>query len=303
VDSNPVQTATPTATDEDAPLCPNCGYDLRGFAAERCSECGQALDWANLRTSGFPWVRRRQIGSIAAYVQTVWRVTIGSRVLRHEAGKPQLLADARSFRRITAVIVAAAFVGTFIAIVIANGGTEFLGIESPVHFSPHTPHWMQDVVVPWSAAARLLPVTCACLALMTFQLAGVPAYLLRLPRGAAVQQERAEAISCYAVAPMAWLGVAALAAATIGLLGWINDAPLLMDRVLLAIHVAIAGLALLLSVIRAIQWVVRVRHCGFGGALLTLVKLLGRWLLGLVVFCFVLPWCVGFLLIVADSFL
>ncbi|MFI5381313.1 MAG: hypothetical protein ACHRHE_18605 [Tepidisphaerales bacterium] len=260
------------------------------------------MDWASLRTSSFPWVRRSQIGSITAYLKTAWLITIDSRKLRHEAGKPQLLADARIFQRITASIVAAAFLGTFIAIVIGCGGTEFLGVASPVHMSRQTPHWMQDVAVPWSAGARLLPVACVCLALLTFQLAGVPRYLVRLPHDAASQPERGEAIACYAVGPMVWLGAAALAAAAIGLLGWINDVPLLMDPVLLAIPYAMAGLVLLFGVIRAIQWAVRVRRCGFEGALLTLAKLLGRWLLGLVVFCFVLPWCVGFLFIVADSF-
>jgi hypothetical protein len=300
VDSDPVQPATPTATDDDAPLCPNCGYDLRGFAAERCSECGQALDWANLRTSAFPWVRRRQIGSIAAYLQTAWLITIDSRKLRHEVGKPQLLADARSFRRIAAIIVAAVVVCTFIAMVIANGGTEFLGVEWPVDMSPNTPQWMQDVAVPWSAGARLLPVSCVCLVLLTVQLVGVPGYLARLPHGAAGQRERADGIACYAIGPMAWLGVALLAAFAIGLIGWANDVPYsLMGPIFLAI----AGLTLLVSVVRAIQWAVRVRHYGFEGALLALAKLLGLWLTGLVVFGFVLPWSVGFLLIAVDSFL
>ena len=303
MDPNPVQITTPTATDADAPFCPNCGYDLRGFAAERCSECGQTLDWANLKTSAFPWVRRREIGSIIAYLQTVWLITIDSRKLRHEVGKPQPLAVARSFRRITAIILAIVFVCTFIAIIGDSGGTESLGVGSPSEFfSNQMPGWMQDVAVPWSAAARLLPVGCVFLALLAFQLAGVPHYLVRLPRDMVVVQERADGVACYVAGPMAWLAVGALAAGAIRLLAWINKMSYDdMGAVFLLIPYAIACLALFFSIFRAIQWAVRVRHCGFEGSLLALLKLLGLWLFGLVVFGFVLPWCFGFLLIAVDS--
>ena len=305
MDSNPIQTTSPATTDEDAPFCPNCGYDLRGFAAERCSECGQTLDWANLRTSAFPWTRCRETSSIMAYLQTAWLVTIDSRKLRHEAGKPQHLADARSFRWLTGMIVAAVFVCVFVAIIVDCGGTDYLGVRSSSQFaSSRMPRWMQDIAVPWWAGARLLPVCCVCLALLAFQLAGVPHYLVRLPRDLAGQQERADGVVCYAAGPMAWLAVAALAAGAIRLLGWANKMSYEdMGPVFLLIPYALACLALFFSVFRAIQWAVRVRHCGFEGALLALAKLLGLWLFGLAVFGFVLPWCFGFLLIAVDSWL
>src|SRR5947207_12418956 len=120
------ESSTPSTTaisldDDESLLCPTCGYDLRGTSVDRCSECGTAIDRATLRKSNFPWANRREIGRIQAYIRTVWRVTIGGRFLAHEASKPQDPNDARSFRRVTAALVAIALVSGYAAIAIAAG--------------------------------------------------------------------------------------------------------------------------------------------------------------------------------------
>src|SRR6185436_9334711 len=61
--------------------CLRCGYDLRGFAAERCSECGWEIDRDLLSGGSFPWERRRFLGRFLSYIKTVWEVSIGSRKL------------------------------------------------------------------------------------------------------------------------------------------------------------------------------------------------------------------------------
>src|ERR671913_1426621 len=75
-------------------LCPACGYDLRGAASGRCSECGLDIAAAELDRIEIPWAYRKVMGRSRAFQKTVLMVTIDARRLRHEAAKPQSLRDA-----------------------------------------------------------------------------------------------------------------------------------------------------------------------------------------------------------------
>ncbi len=293
----------PTQTpDDDPPLCPNCGYDLRGVHAERCSECGQTIDWAALGLSGVPWAARRDIGCVRAYLRTLWLVTINSRRLKHEAVKPQLLADARSFRRITAVAFAAVLLSVFAVAVIEENGLVFMAVPpEPLRATASPLRWMYDLTVPWSAGATLWPVIPACLIFLAFALASSVQALFRVASASPRQQDRAAAISCYAIAPLAlflpwWvLWVFVRMAVRGSPLVWFASAGVA------SFFVFVGALLLLVAIVRIMQWVSRSRHCGFTGIVAAMAKLLGLWLLCIVVLLGVLPWCSGFLWIVADS--
>src|SRR5689334_7199829 len=112
--------AAPTVTaqvPQEALLCLKCGYDLRGFAGERCSECGWEIDRDLLSSGSFPWERRRLAGKFKSYVKTVWQVSIGSRKLAEAAGRRHALADAKGFARVTATIVAIALLGILLVMI------------------------------------------------------------------------------------------------------------------------------------------------------------------------------------------
>ena len=284
------------APDDDPPLCPNCGYDLRGFRAERCSECGQTIDWAALAVSAFPWPGRRELGRVRAYLRTLWLVTINSRRLAYEAVKPQTFADARNFRRITAVILAMVLLGAFAVIVIAQNGLVFMAVQpEPLQVSPSSTQWMYDLAVPWSAGATLWPVIPVCLVFLAFGIASAAQSLFRAPAASARQQDRAAAISCYAIAPLAgFLPITLLWALWL----YAEEA----KRFGTPLFAAAGALWLLVTIARILQWVSRSSHCGFTGILFALVRLVGLWLLYILVLLGVLPWCVGFLWIIADSF-
>jgi hypothetical protein len=79
-------------------------------------------------------------------------------------------------------------------------------------------------------------------------------------------------------------------------LGWA-----LRDRWKVILGVAAACVALL-TMIRIVQWGARVRHWGAARALLAVPHLLGIWLVGGVFLFGVLPWVIGFIWIVVDSF-
>ena len=83
----------------------------------------------------------------------------------------------------------------------------------------------------------------------------------------------------------------------------------MLPVVLVSLILVLLGVGLLLLLLiavlgtlyRAGQWLMRTRHCGIGRAALGVGELTGLWLLGGVVLLGLVPWCVGFLWIVIDS--
>ncbi|HEX3357436.1 MAG TPA: hypothetical protein VHS31_10735 [Tepidisphaeraceae bacterium] len=88
------------------PLCPSCGYNLRGLSSNRCPECGEQFDPEKLAAANIPWLKRAAIGTWAAYWQTVLFAMIHPLDFADEIWNAQRLdpAAARSFRRITLFI-------------------------------------------------------------------------------------------------------------------------------------------------------------------------------------------------------
>ena len=91
--------------DRDA-FCPHCGYNLRGVGSRRCPECGKPFDPAKLATSLIPWVHRRRIGRIRAFLKTVMMATFRPRRLSLEMVRPASYSDARRFRWTVIILVA-----------------------------------------------------------------------------------------------------------------------------------------------------------------------------------------------------
>jgi hypothetical protein len=54
--------------------------------------------------------------------------------------------------------------------------------------------------------------------------------------------------------------------------------------------------------VRVGQWVARVRHGGLGAGVVAAMELVGMWVVGIVLFLGVVPWCVGLVLVAVDSF-
>lgn len=293
------------AEEEESLLCPACGYDLRGRIEERCSECGAAIDAESLKTSQIPWAQRRQIGRAWAYLKTLWMVTIDDRRLRYEASRPQVLADARKFGRLTGALLTIALVGLFSWVVVRNQGHDLLAVQQPAPFGPpvRVPPWVFDLAVPWSAATTIHGVMPVMLIALSFHLAGAQRRLFDLPGAPPRRRERLAAIGCYATAPLALVGLVVLA--MIGVVKLI-DANVLAGKSLRAwigVMLTLLGIILALTMVRIVQWVVRVRHGGAETAFLHAPYVLGLWLLGAVVWLGTVPWCVGLVWIIIDSFL
>ena len=288
-------------------FCPGCGYDLRGSAASRCSECGLLVDRAALERSAFPWAHRASLGRARAFLKTVWLVTADAQSLRHETAKAQSPRDGASFRRCVAFALSACF-AAFVTTMILAGGITAMAVDRNEFLGPGgMPRWSQDVLVPWSAGIALSPALFAYSTLFAFYAAGVPRSILRT-RGAPEDYRRTvEAISGYVVAPLVLL-----LPATAGLAGlfvlhehrqWAQRSPLLPILEILVIggcvfaFAAVAG-----TVYRTGQWRARTAHAGYPTGFGGMGELLIRWAIGFAAALGVVPWCVGFVRIVVDTF-
>src|SRR5690349_18858272 len=76
--------------------CAQCGYHLRGITSDRCPECGLPID--HELTSRIPWVYRRHIGRVRAYLRTVRLATLNAKLLAAEVARPVSYSDAQRFR-------------------------------------------------------------------------------------------------------------------------------------------------------------------------------------------------------------
>ena len=301
---------SPPTSDLDVP-CPQCGYDLRGSPGAVCPECGLAVDSELMRTSGLAWAHRRQVGRWRAYFRTLWQVTRGGGSVRYEPARPQDERDARRFSWVTRVLLAVVLLAPFVAVAASDDGYASWAIQHTAPYFPSgddVPQWAYDVAVPWSAGAVLPPVLPVCLIVLAFYVVRLPRAVFRVPSQPAAEG-RARAVALYATGPLAFLLPALVCfAAAPWVEKWLAD--LFNDGGLgwrVAMALIICGFALLLLAVGATgfriwQWFGQSRHCGPLRTLLALAELVFLWLLSAVVLLGLIPWCIGFVWIVVDSF-
>src|SRR6476661_8838798 len=100
---------TQPSPDQEVPdefdlLCEHCGYSLVGLTtSNRCPECGEEFDPAELPLARVPWLFRKRLGKISAYRETVWEIIVRPRSFAKELCRPVRIcvSDARAFRRLS----------------------------------------------------------------------------------------------------------------------------------------------------------------------------------------------------------
>ncbi|UCG33376.1 MAG: hypothetical protein JSU68_01850 [Phycisphaerales bacterium] len=135
------------------PVCPECGYSLRGCRSERCPECGVAFPttarffrrWANRRLT---WDRQRRGGLIFSYAETI--VTLV--VMPWKAGRGLAIPDhqGRAIRWAAFHLIIAALIGA----ALGSQGFFTYRIESEFRDSPWShPAGFTSTPAPWSRVA------------------------------------------------------------------------------------------------------------------------------------------------------
>jgi hypothetical protein len=199
---------TQSLPDSISLICPSCGYDLRGISSERCPECGTSFDRASIAVSTIPWEHRKAIGGVKAYCRTLILATFRIRKLAEEINRPVSIRDASGFRWITVGIAAALPIAVFVAAVVHNGGTGFLDFISPaksaqtVAMPPKV-----DLVLPFAAGETRWIVPPLAMIIWLGMISGVASYWFSPRNKPDWQRQRAVALSLYASAPLALLGV------------------------------------------------------------------------------------------------
>ena len=294
------------------PVCPACGYDLRGLTSDRCPECGLTIDRAAV--SRIPWVHRARIGRFRAYWRTAWMATARTAALAAEVQRPVDLRDGQTFRWINVLIAwvplagLTAWAGTTVSsnngfAPIVNGhisGVVFNAINSA------------DVVplgltVPYTVGLATPGVLPAAALLALVLLTGAASYFFhprRLPVG---RQNRAVAASYFACAPLALLPIPTAAV----LVALLYDRGILGEKgelepygVQLAIGVTMTlGTLLILAALAfaTLRLLRRTTLNGVGRQAASAVAILLLWAASITVPIVGVPWVVGFVRLMVAS--
>ena len=164
--------------------CPECGYNLRGLTSRRCPECGLALDFLESETPIIPWERRREIGRLRAYWQTVLMVMFRNKLFCRAAFRPVSYRDSQRFRWVCILHV-------LIPLLLMLPILKVFDAEV-----------LADAVENFGVWFIVVVHTCALLALLA--LTGLPSYFFHPKSLSVEQQNRAVALSYYGCAALTW---------------------------------------------------------------------------------------------------
>lgn len=199
---------TAATTPEHELFCPDCGYNLRGTPADRCSECGLGLAFINSPESGIPWANRRTRGCFRSFWATVWMVLFHTRVLAREVYRPVAMRDAHRFHAIALGLMVAGLFGSAAILLASPADSSPTILLSWLKSATPDASWYGFLIAEYGRAsvwAWMFAISVGFLSAV-LTCAGGTAYLFQPRRLAVEQQRRAIAMSCYAAAPMAVAG-------------------------------------------------------------------------------------------------
>jgi hypothetical protein len=199
-------------------FCPACAYQLHHAPGERCPECGYALGRLRSGESPIPWVRRKELGRLRAFWQTVWQVQFRHREFCEAYAGRVSLADARAFQRAVVTWVMLPLLAWVVLIyVVSPPEVEALPAGLSTSMLSAVPSGIE--ILAWAfGAVWPLAILLGLVVVWLFAVTGCPSYFFHPKPVAMRQQNNAVAMSYYASgalvpAALAGFGVVALAMA------------------------------------------------------------------------------------------
>jgi hypothetical protein len=290
------------ATEADL-FCPQCLYNLRGIASERCPECGTVIEHS--LDSRIPWVHRRTIGRWRAYWRTVFLAMFRPQRLAVEICRPVSYRDAVRFRWVTIVIAFPPWgaLATWAGLGAEDQIRRSLG---PWGFAA-VPGLVPDLLLPFYAGVMVPGVAPLAVLLFFIALSGVATYFFHPKSISITQQNRAVALSNYACAWMSLLFIPFLSILLMLLLGMYE--PSLLDALwpwsaVLGFIVVLAPVVLLLIAylghLRLLNWTTQPTGARLSFFAVALPLL---WVFCSLLTLFAIPWLVGYLALIIVSLL
>jgi hypothetical protein len=286
-------------------FCPDCGYDLRGIASERCPECGLKRG-QSLVESPIPWAHRDRIGRPRAFGRTVILATFTPKKLAAAAAVPVDYRDAALFRRIAVLLASLPLAAALIGVFIWQHGTTFLSlIEEPFRNPQPASPWLTEPALCWSAGAMLPPVLPLGIVLSLAMIAAAPSYWFNPRHIPLVRQNRAVAISAYLCAPLTLLTPTVLiggAALALSKVERIADSPIfLVFALIYGVGALTALLLILLMCWSTLRVLSRTTHAGVGRLIAAGIVIPLSAALSVAIGMGVFPAVVGLIWLIIDS--
>jgi hypothetical protein len=282
-------------------FCPDCGYDLRGIASQRCPECGLAID-SNANLSRIPWRHRGRIGWVRAFCRTILLATFKPRRLAGVSAGPIGFSESQYFRRIVVGLASVPLVAALSIIIHVQGGSGFI---SAVGLSPLDvqgawhPRFIWQLAFIWSAGATLAPVAVVAIVLAVGLCTAASKYWFTSPP--IDQRNRAMTVGEYACAPLAWLFIPGIAALGFNLQSTHDLGLSLICGLSLCLSYASLAAVLLLWWWDTLRMMVAATQCGWGRLLAAGALLPVTWVICAFVGLGIFPAIVGFLWLIVDS--
>ncbi len=237
-----------------------------------------------------------------------------SKRLVDELAGPLDYHDAQRFRWVTVLVASMPVLLTQISLFIFLGPIPpgpVMAIGSATVYSGTSSPALLDLSMPWLAGALLLPVPGIAFLVFVVLVSGVHTYCFHPRTIPVIRQNRAVALSYYAIGPLAWLPLPMLLASSAVGLGYAVEhvwqgtaSPGIFRLWAISATFAVGSFFAIPGLIQVS--LIRIRNRLTGGPLLQtlLVALLidTMWLLSAAVAFLIFPWVVGFVWLVIDSF-
>jgi hypothetical protein len=185
--NRPIAEADQPATGFDI-YCHECGYNLRGISEPRCPECGKESPALLNAEPSIPWIHRKQIGNVRAFLKTVLFATFSPRKLSEDVYLHIDFRDAQKFRRWAIAVAMFWMIGMTITLHVAGAQGR---LTDPTILNVLGMYWPSVV---FNGLVLLYLILATGIPSLFFDYRDVPINL----------RNNAIALSYYCIAPLCW---------------------------------------------------------------------------------------------------